>query len=302
MIPRRKRVVFQMSDFVAQGAVAPIENIETRTVVAGPALSEAGQMLAQLRAIILDPTVPEARLNLLIAMQKDLQADQRRMMFVEGQASMSLELPTIERTGKIVVYSKADRERAAKNGGEMPADAVPMQQTSYAKQEDIIEAVRPILGRYGFTLNFYPSRTPEGRIGMRARLSHVGGHFEEIDMPSVEVDSSGSKNNIQGGGSSQKYLMRYATLMLLNIVSRDQRDGIDNDGADGKTIDGAAVISDQQYADLATVIDGFADPVAMLDAVCKAYNVVGLSDLPADKFTSAMNRLAKSKAARKKVS
>ncbi len=273
---------------------------QSTEIAARSAQSEAGQMLSQIMAVILDPSVPETRLDRLLALQEKLVADQRRMMFVEAMARLTPLLPTIDRTGKIIVFSKRDREAAAANDGRMPAGAQPIQQTGYAKQEDIIEAIRPMIGEFGFALSFVPGRTEQGRITMKARLSHVGGHVEEIDIPNVEVDSSGSKNNIQGLGSSLKYLQRYGTLLLLPIVSRDPRDGLDNDGANGARIEGDAGISDEQYAVLQAEITRQGGRT--LASVLTAFGLEdkSLADLPAAKFEECKQRLRERAAAAQK--
>jgi ERF superfamily len=266
--------------------------------VARAAQSEASQMLSQIMAVLLDPNVPEARLDRLLALQKELVADQRRMLFVEAKAAMTPFLPTIERSGKIIVYSKEVRTKAEAAGGKLPEGARPMQETSYAKREDIIEIIRPIIGQYGFDLDFVPGKNQHGRITMKARLSHVGGHVQEIDVPDVEIDSSGSKNNIQGLGSSLTYLQRYGTILLLNIVSRDPRDGlVDNDGADGAHIKGPETISEEQYKKLATEIESQGG--GTLAVVLKVFGIPSLSDLPAARYDECVMRLAERRKAAK---
>jgi hypothetical protein len=283
-----------MSDLPAVAAETPRAELVART-----AQSEAGQMLSQIMAVILDPNVPETRLDRLLALQKALVEDHRRMLFVEAKARMQPHLPQIDRNGKIVIYSKKVREEMDRAGGELPAGAQPIQETRYAKQDDILEAVLPILSEHGFTLNFSPGKTAEGRIKMVGELCHVGGHVQQVDMPDVQIDATGSKNNLQGLGSVKTYLMRYATILLLNIVTRDPRDGLDNDGANGAPIEGRAVISEAQYKTLADEIT--AQGGKTLDAVLRIFGIESLAGLPAARFDECVSRLYDRRAAAAKL-
>src|SRR5690606_4825161 len=91
-----------------------------------------------------------------------------------------------------------------------------IQETPFARFEDIHLAVMPILTRHGFDLSFRNGLSPEGKVRVTTILSHIGGHSEEtyFDLPH---DSSGSKNAVQAVGSSTSYAKRYGVLSILNI-------------------------------------------------------------------------------------
>jgi hypothetical protein len=118
-------------------------------------------------------------------------------------------------------------------------------------------------------------------------------------MPDVQIDATGSKNNLQGLGSVKTYLMRYATILLLNIVTRDPRDGLDNDGANGAPIEGRAVISEAQYKTLADEIT--AQGGKTLDAVLRIFGIESLAGLPAARFDECVSRLYDRRAAAAKL-
>jgi hypothetical protein len=94
---------------------------------------------------------------------------------------------------------------------------------SYAKNEDIIEAIRPKLREHGFGLTHEIEFLDGGRIRVRGRLTHIAGHSITSEFISV-ADASGSKNSIQGLGSTQSYGRRYTTCALLNIATRGEDD------------------------------------------------------------------------------
>lgn len=143
-----------------------------------------------------DPEVDVEKMERLIAMQRDVAAQQAKMAYTQAFAEMQGELPEIPKIGK-------------SNTGR------------YAKFEHIQRAVRPILERHGFALSF---RYPKGDgVGVTAVLSHVEGHSEETTM-FAPADTSGNKTGIHAMASTSSYLKRYTAAALLNIVAVDEDD------------------------------------------------------------------------------
>lgn len=147
-----------------------------------------------------DPSVDVTKLERLIDMQERILDRNAKAEFYSDFARMQAELPTV-------------MERGLTNNGH------------YATHEDIVEAVRPALQKYGFMLTFrtkFPDATTIQVIGV---LAHRSGHAEETEFLS-KPDVSGNKNAIQALGSAQSYGQRYTTRALLNIASRkDDDDG-----------------------------------------------------------------------------
>lgn len=157
-------------------------------------------MLPMIERLAALPDFDVAKLEKLLDMQErilDRKAEQEfNLAFTEMQAK----LPTIIERGKT-------------------------DKTTYAKLEDIIDQVRPVLLAHGFSLSFrteWPEKTMVKVIGI---LTHRDGHSRESEFLS-EADKTGSKNAIQALGSSVSYGRRYTTLDLLNITTR----GADDDG------------------------------------------------------------------------
>jgi hypothetical protein len=94
--------------------------------------------LAMIERAARDPSVDLAKLQGLMAMKKEVEADRASIAFAEAFNELQPTLPTIDRKGRIIVYSKADRERA----GGVPEGAEPIQKTPYATLDDILEALR----------------------------------------------------------------------------------------------------------------------------------------------------------------
>jgi len=193
--------------------------------------------LAMIERAARDPAIDLAKLQGLMAMKKEVEADRASVAFAEAFNELQPDLPVIDRKGRIVVYSKADREKP----GGVPEDATPQQKTPYATLDDIIEALREPLHKHGFSLRFEHESASDGRISTTAILRHRLGHSERATTPPLQHDSSGSKNNVQAIGSSLTYGRRYALMAVLPIVSHAPQDADD----DGKAA-GSALIDDGQ--------------------------------------------------------
>jgi hypothetical protein len=227
-------------------------------------------------------------------------------------------LPTIDQNGRLTIYSKDDRDRAAKLF-KSPEELgmKPIQATPYAKYEDIIAGIRSFVGEEGFALDFpdLPGDAPQGagdKIKVTARLSHIGGHVETASLV-FEHDASGSKNKIQAIGSTQSYGMRMNARRLLNFVSKYPGDADDDGKASGEPI---AVKGEPEPPATLDPAQSIALRSAMADIGMRASSILTwakiafdpekpqaellplLDTLPADKFGKAMAIINQKKAAK----
>lgn len=97
---------------------------------------------------------------------------------------------------------------------------------TYALNEDIQQAIAPILRKWGFTLHFETSHPHPNVIAVDGVLTHKRGHQRRSRFESG-ADTTGGKSVAQGRGSILSYGHRYTTIDLLNLVTR----GVDDDGA-----------------------------------------------------------------------
>lgn len=184
-----------MRDEIA-GALVPTDATTLPTQTADPVMS----MIERLAA---NPDVDVNKLQRLIDMQKDVMAVNAKAAFNAAFARMQAEIPTVVERGK------TDR-------------------TPYATLEDIIEAVRPVLHRHGFSLSHRTEWPDKGTVKVIGILTHEQGFSRESEFLSA-ADASGSKNAIQALGSSVSYGRRYTVKDLLNIATRAE----DDDGKKG---------------------------------------------------------------------
>jgi hypothetical protein len=178
---------------------------------------------------------------------------------------MQPELPEIDKRGKIIIKEK---------GG----DRV-IQSTPYALWDDTAKLIKPILANHGFGLSFRIIQT-DARLTTRVVLSHVGGHREETEFSSP-IDSTGSKNNVQGWGSAFSYGKRYTGTAILNITTKGEDD-------DGKAAGAGKTITDEQAEMIKQALERTGGE---LPRFCAYYKLEKLGDLPSDQFDGAMQSI-----------
>lgn len=155
-----------------------------------------------------DPSVDVEKLERLIQMKERIMRHEARAAYERAFAQMQSEIPEVSEKGRIIVKGTL--------------------RSTYAKLEDIHQAVKPILAKHGFSLRHrteFPTDRPSV-IRIVGILSHTDGHSEETAFE-APADKSDFRTDIQSMGSTVSYGRRYTTLDLLNIVTRGQ----DDDGA-----------------------------------------------------------------------
>lgn len=259
-----------------------------KPVQTAPAKQEPRNMLAIIAEAAANPAVDVAKMQALLQMQREIVAEEARIAFTEAFVAVQSELPTINKTGKIVVP---------------PKDGKTGHVTPYATFNEINKVTRPILQKHGFALSFSTDAGPDGRLIVRGTLSHIRGFSRETTL-ALPLETGGSKNNVQGVGSSMSYGKRYAAIALLNLVS-DALEDRDDDALragrtdrktasvviDGEIVDevGPAKISKQQFD---TLVRKIAQSGLASARFCESYKIDKVADLPAALFDEAMKACA----------
>lgn len=175
---------------------------------------------------------PEGNIQMLekiIEVQERVMDKQAEIDFNADLALMLSEIPVIAKTSDIKVTTK--------NGGSFGI--------KYAALDEIVEVVRPIMSKYGFSVNFKHEQTCATLVKVTCILRHKHGHSEsnEITLP---LDNSGSKNSVQAVGSTITYGKRYTLCSSLNIATGNDNDGftVSADAANKKQ-----TLNERRFAD-----------------------------------------------------
>lgn len=245
-----------MAPNAAQTGLATRQGSELAPISEGP-----GALLSAIVGMARDPTVDVQKLQALMAMQERMEARQAEANFNRAFHAMEAELPRIKKNGDVEYKGQVAFK--------------------FAKWETIDASIRPILRRHGFSLSFdtAPRVGDGGGLVVTGSLLHVDGHHKSASI-SLALDSSGGKNNLQGGGSTFSYGCRYTARMLLNLVF----EGDDDDGVRGGT---KFITQDQALQIEALITEVKADR----DAFMQHFQIANMLNLSVDDGTKAFNRL-----------
>lgn len=235
-------------------AVTVIENEAQQPAVIG----ESAALLSVIERAARDPNVDIDKMERLMAMHERMVSRNAASEFNSALASMQPELPIITQHGAIV-----------HNGRKI---------SSYAKWDDIVEQVRPVLAKHGFSLTFKVEQVPD-KVSVTSILRHSAGHNEATTL-TLPIDTSGAKNAVQGIGSTVSYAKRYSACALLNIASTDE----DNDGQGGDV--GFITAAQKQM-----LVDLMKETSADTEKFLKYMGVSALDEIKAADFTRAKTGL-----------
>lgn len=150
----------------------------------------------------------------LWAMQKEAEDRQAEREFNTAKVLVAQRLPKIPKTGLREFTDKKNQ----------------VQSSQYSTLDDIEGVLDPICRELGLVREYSSKSNDKGWACQVLTVRHVGGHKETYESPYMPLDTSGSKNNNQGAGSTAKYGMRYAVIGAFNLFQVDK----DADGETGE--------------------------------------------------------------------
>ena len=203
-----------------------------------------------------DPNVDIDKLQKLIELKNSEEARTAKSLYNQSMAACQAEMPEIQELGQ------------AHNG------------IRYAKYEDIVKAVKPLLKEHGFS---FQAKTDfkDKQLVATGIVSHASGHSEETTIQ-LPFDTGGAKNGVQAIGSSISYAKRYLFCMLFNITTG----GEDDDGCAA----GIEVISDDQARSIKERLKQTGSDVKKFLAVL---GINSVDEMPASLYAKADNALTR---------
>lgn len=193
----------------------------------------------------------------MLAMSKELAADQARRAFDAAVAEAKAEIPTVRKSSK-------------GHNNKLYAD--------FAAYASVID---PIISKFGLSYRF--RTTQNDRINVTCVLAHKEGHYEETTL-SGPADTTGSKNAIQSIGSTLTYLQRYTLVQALGLAASEDDDGrhANQTAADIKPI------SAEQVLIIRALIE---QTETEIDVFCELMKVEAIPDLLASQFDKVVASL-----------
>jgi hypothetical protein len=222
--------------------------------------TETASLLEVISRAAIDPAVDVEKMERLLLMQERIAARAAKAAFADALSRLQPKLPVIRERGGI-------KDRSGNV------------QSRYALWEDIVGIITPLLAEEGFSLSFRTEGTDKG-VTVTGVLLHREGHSEQTSLP-IPLDTSGSKNNVQGVGSSTSYGKRYTAAALLNLRTGDVDD-------DGRAAGGPETVSEDQVANLEALLSEVgADKVKFL----RFLKVDSLADILAANYSAAVRAI-----------
>ncbi len=188
--------------------VAKTQDIDIAGAHEVPEMTDSAALIHVIERAAINPDVDVEKMERLFAMHQLMVGRQAEQDFNEAMRAAQNEMPEVERDAR---NKSTD--------------------SSYSKLETVVKTITPVVTEHGFSLSF---GTAESHIGGHYRVtcevSHKGGHTRNYhaDIPMDDVGPQGKKNKtaVHGFGSCMTYGRRYLTLLIFNIVLKDE----DNDG------------------------------------------------------------------------
>lgn len=146
----------------------------------------------------------------LLAMRKELRAEQAREEYYRSMAALQGAMPPIKKTRKVM----------NKDGKTV--------RYKYANQDDILEQVGPLIRDHGFSYKS-DSVFQDGFVIATITITHSGGHSDTSSFP-VPIDKEAYMNNQQQQKSADTFAKRVAFCNAFGIVTADEDDDAQSAG------------------------------------------------------------------------
>lgn len=180
--------------------VKPEEALAKRGAALAPDLA------AMFERVLTDASVDVSKLEALIGLNERVMDRAAKAAFDDAFSRMWPKLPEIAERGTIRNKDGSTKSR-------------------YAKYEDIQEAVRPVLAKFGFAMR-HRTEFPENKGNVIRIVGILSGHgHTEESVFEAPPDKNDYRTAIQDQGSTVSYGKRYTTCDLLNIITRGQDNG-----------------------------------------------------------------------------
>lgn len=251
-----------------------------------PTAPEPTNLLAVIARAAADPRTDTAKMQALLAMQKEIMAEEARLAFIRAKLLLNDKLPVINKDGKIEFKDKGSGAAVLK----------------FSSFENINDIIKPLLKEFGFDLWFSSEPGIAGMINVVGHMEHELGFVRMTVFP-MPHDASGGKSGAQGWASAFSFGKRVTTIGLLNIQTRALEDR-DHDGSDRKlkrakggglaeAADDVPPITPAQRDRIVTLIT---DAKINEANFCSRYGINQIIQLPSNLFDAAVKAIKEYKA------
>lgn len=235
-----------------------------------PAVQQPNTGLSPLVQAAMSGQLDTQKLNDLLQIQKDYEANEARKAYHRAVAAFKANAPTV-RKDKTVSYGNTNYRHVS---------------LGYALSE-----INPVLSRYGLSVS-WKTRQEDKLIYVTCYLSHELGHSESTELFGGP-DASGQKNPIQQIASAVTYLKRHTAFALLGLEAEDA----DDDGGAGEQVE--RISADQANAIHSKIEDNDLSMDAFLQWLRKSVRAESIEDIAASAYQDVTRQIDATIRARK---
>jgi hypothetical protein len=171
--------------------------------------NESSALMQIISRAATDPTLDVAKLQALLAVKKEWEADEARKAF---------EVAMVRFKDQNIAVGKNKHVSFATSRGNTDYN--------HATLDNVCDLVGSALASVGISHRWETQQLEGGVIRVTCVLTHELGHSTRTSLDAI-ADDSGGKNRVQAIGSTVTYLQRYTLMAATGTASRDQ----DDDGA-----------------------------------------------------------------------
>lgn len=203
-------------------------------------------------------TIDPDKLEKLLALQERWEDRQAEKALAAALSDFQAECPTI----------KKERKNTHLN-------------TAYAKIDDIMAAIQPVLSRHGLSVSFDTPSNKESLTAICYVMHSAGAKFSRQVTVPVDTGMRGA-NITQQLGSASSYAQRYALIAALNLNVTDRQD---DDGG----VSGAASLSDEESNQIHAMLEEC--PQGTVGNFLRFFESETVEEIPARDFNKAVTML-----------
>lgn len=158
---------------------------------------------SQLLQLAIQKDLDVEKLEKLVAMQQQYEANQARKAYCEALVKFQSMVPNLTKTAQVKFKTK--------DGDTVDYKYIPL--------GELVEACKPGLLACGLSYQ-WKSNEIDGNIKTDMIITHVLGHSETNSM-TAPIDTSGKKNPVQARGSTMTYTQRYTFIGGFGLATAD---------------------------------------------------------------------------------
>lgn len=242
-----------------------------------PTVRAAAPSMTDLLFMAVEKGTPVAELKELVSLHEHMSQRQAVQDFAAAMAAFQAECPSIKKS------STAKFE--TRGGGKMSY--------TFAALDEIARTVNPLLAKHG--LSYTWDATVSGNtLTCTCTVRHCNGHSTTSTV-TLPTDSASAMSSQQKIGSALTFARRLSLTSALGLTTTDEDlDGRDVPPADAKPArDAAQYVTEEQADTINALIE---DVGADRERFLKWLRVASLSDIPANKYATAVAKLEEKRA------